>query len=92
MARSKPFLSGTILFSSISPDYAKNLLDELWGCFKNMKISFEELKRMPTRIGNISYEGTMRKLTQRMRNMKEGSTEEAQRKQSTNTQTWSKQT
>lgn len=49
MARSKPFLSGTILFSSISPDYAKNLLDELWGCFKNMKISFEELKRMPTK-------------------------------------------
>lgn len=25
------------------------MLDELWGCFKYMKIPFEELKRMPTK-------------------------------------------
>jgi len=49
VAHSIPFLSGTILFSSISPDYAQNLLDELWGCFKNMKIPFDELKSMPTK-------------------------------------------
>jgi hypothetical protein len=49
VAHSKPFLAGTILFSSISPNYARNLLDELWGCFKYMKIPFEELKKMPTK-------------------------------------------
>lgn len=49
MARSRPFLSGTILFSSISPDYERNLKEELWGCFKNVGISFDELLRMPTR-------------------------------------------
>lgn len=36
-----------MLFSSISPDYARNLLDELWGCFKYVGIPLDELKRMP---------------------------------------------
>ena len=49
VARLTPFLNGTILFSSISPNYSQNLLDELWGCFKYMKIPFEELKIMPTK-------------------------------------------
>lgn len=38
-----------ILFSSISPDYERNLKEELWGCFKNVGIPFEELWKMPTR-------------------------------------------
>ena len=49
MALSRPFLNGTILFSSISPDYERYLKEELFGCFKDIKIPFEELLRMPTR-------------------------------------------
>ena len=49
MALSKPFLNGTILFSSISPDYERYLKEELFGCFKYIKIPFEDLLRMPTR-------------------------------------------
>ena len=49
MALSRPFLNGTILFSSISPDYERLLKEELFGCFKHIKIPFEELLRMPTR-------------------------------------------
>ena len=49
MAHSKPFLTGTILFSSISPDYEKNLKEELFGCFKYVGIPFDTLLRMPTK-------------------------------------------
>ena len=49
MAHSRHFLSGTILFSSISPDYEKLLKDELYGCFKYIKIPFSELYSMPIR-------------------------------------------
>lgn len=49
MARSRPFLSGTILFSSISPNYEANLKNELFGCFKYIGIPFSELYRMPTK-------------------------------------------
>ena len=49
MALLKHFLNGTILFSSISPDYEKNLKDELFGCFKHIGISFEVLNKMPVR-------------------------------------------
>lgn len=49
MAHSEPFLSGTILFSSISPEYERLLKEELFGCFKYIKIPFEELLKMPVR-------------------------------------------
>jgi hypothetical protein len=42
-------LNGTILFSSISPDYERNLKEELYGCFKYIGIPLSELDRMPTR-------------------------------------------
>lgn len=47
VARSRPFLTGTILFSSISPTYEKNLKDELFACFKYVGIPFEMLNKMP---------------------------------------------
>lgn len=49
MAHLRRFLTGTILFSSISPDYERHLKEELFGCFKFINIPFEELERMPTR-------------------------------------------
>lgn len=45
----KPFLNGMIMFSSISPDYEKNLKDELYGCFKYIGIPFDILNKMPIR-------------------------------------------
>lgn len=42
-------MNGTILFSSISPDYERNLKEELYGCFKYIGIPLSELDRMPTR-------------------------------------------
>lgn len=38
-----------IMFSSISPDYEKNLKDELYGCFKYIGIPFDILNKMPIR-------------------------------------------
>lgn len=38
-----------ILFSSISPDYEKNLKDELFACFKYIGIPFNILDKMPIR-------------------------------------------
>ena len=49
MAHLRPFLNGTMLFSSISPNYERNLKDELFGCFKYIGIPFDILDRMPTR-------------------------------------------
>ena len=49
MALSRPFLTGTILFSSISPDYERNLKDELFACFKHIGIPFDVLEKMPIR-------------------------------------------
>ena len=49
MALSRPFLNGTILFSSISPEYERILKEELFGCFKHIKIPFDELLKMPVR-------------------------------------------
>lgn len=49
VALSRPFLNGTIMFSSISPDFEKNLKEELFGCFKYINIPFRELEHMPTR-------------------------------------------
>ena len=49
MVPSLRFLSGTIMFSSVSPDYEKNLKEELFGCFKYVGIPFDVLDRMPTR-------------------------------------------
>ena len=49
MALLKRFLNGTILFSSISPNYERNLKDELYGCFKYIGIPLDILDKMPTR-------------------------------------------
>ena len=49
MAHLRHFLSGTILFSSISPNFERNLKDELYGCFKYIGIRFDVLDRMPVR-------------------------------------------
>jgi len=49
VALSRPFLSGQILFSSISPDYEEYLKEELFGCFKYVGIPFDVLDRMPIR-------------------------------------------
>ena len=37
------------MFSGISPDYAKSLKEELFGCFKYIHIPYSELMKMPTR-------------------------------------------
>jgi len=42
-------LNGTILFSSISPNYERNLKEELFGCFKYIGIPFDVLNEMPIR-------------------------------------------
>ena len=49
MAHLRHFLNGTILFSSISPNFERNLKDELYGCFKYIGIPFDVLDRMPVR-------------------------------------------
>ena len=49
MARLRHFLNGTILFSSISPNYEQTLKEELFGCFKYIGIPFDQLNKMPTR-------------------------------------------
>ena len=47
MGISTPFLSGTKLFSSISPDYRVALHEEMWVCFKFIGIPFDTLYEMP---------------------------------------------
>ena len=37
------------MFSGISPDFAQNLKEELFGCFKYIHIPFTELMKMPTK-------------------------------------------
>ena len=49
MAHLKHFFRGTTLFSTISPDYERNLKEELFNCFKYIGIPFDLLYRMPTR-------------------------------------------
>ena len=49
MAHLRPFLTGTILFSSISPTYEQNLKDELFACHMYIKIPFNVLDKMPIR-------------------------------------------
>ena len=49
VAHLRHFLSETILFSSISPNFERNLKDELYGCFKYIGIPFDVLDRMPVR-------------------------------------------
>lgn len=38
-----------IMFSGISPDFARTLREELFGCFKHMHIPYSELMKMPTK-------------------------------------------
>lgn len=48
MARSLPFFNLTNSFFSISPDeYARNLLDEEWGCFKHVGMSWQMIMSLP---------------------------------------------
>ena len=49
VAHLRPFLTGTILFSSISPTYEQNLKDELFACHMYIKIPFNVLDKMPIR-------------------------------------------
>ena len=49
MVLSKRFLNGTILFSSISPEYERTLKEELFGCFKYVGIPLDVLDKMPVR-------------------------------------------
>lgn len=49
MAQLKPFLSGKILFSSISPEGEANLKEELFSCYKYVGIPLKELYSMPVR-------------------------------------------
>jgi hypothetical protein len=37
------------MFSGISPEFAKTLHDELFGCFRYMHIPFSELMTMPVK-------------------------------------------
>lgn len=37
------------MFSGISPDFAKTLKEELFGCFKYIHIPYSELMNMPTK-------------------------------------------
>lgn len=37
------------MFSGISPDFAKTLREELFGCFKYIHIPYSELMSMPTK-------------------------------------------
>lgn len=48
MALSKPFYNLTNSFFLISPtEYSKNLLDEEWGCFKHVGMSWDMIMRLP---------------------------------------------
>lgn len=49
MAPFSAFLSGTIMFSGISPNFAQTLREELFGCFKYIHIPYSELMNMPTK-------------------------------------------
>ena len=42
-------MNGTILFSSISPEYERALKEELFGCFKYVGIPLDVLDKMPVR-------------------------------------------
>ena len=43
------FLNGSPMLFSISPKSEQYLREELWGCFKYIKIPFETLYKMPVR-------------------------------------------
>lgn len=48
MAHLKPFCNLTNFYFSISPtEYAKNLADEIWGCFKHVGMSYDMIMRLP---------------------------------------------
>ena len=49
----KPFLNSTLLFSSISPDFKRYLVDEIISCVKFIGISHDTLMRMPTYLRKI---------------------------------------
>lgn len=45
----RPFLTGTILFSLIYPNYEENLKQELFECHMYIKIPLDVLDKMPIR-------------------------------------------
>jgi hypothetical protein len=48
VAPSQPFCNLTNFYFSISPtEYAKNLLEEEWGCFKHIGMSWDMIMRLP---------------------------------------------
>lgn len=49
MERSVCFLNGAKMLFSTSPKAEQYLKDELWGCFKYIKIPLDVLYKMPTR-------------------------------------------
>lgn len=42
-----PFLDSTSMFSLMHDKYEKDLMEEIWACHKYMKLSMEEVYRMP---------------------------------------------
>lgn len=44
-----PFLNGTLLFFSASPNFEANLLREIFNCHKYLKIPIDTLWEMPIR-------------------------------------------
>lgn len=49
MALLIPFLTGAILFSSASPEYEANLMNEIYDCNKYLKIPIDTLWKMRVR-------------------------------------------
>lgn len=49
VVRSRPFLTGAMMFSSISDEYEKNIKNEIFGCFRYMKMKFDDIYAMPTK-------------------------------------------
>ena len=48
MAHSLPFCNLTNSYFLISPtEYSKNLLDEEWGCFKHVGMSWDMIMKLP---------------------------------------------
>lgn len=47
VAPMKPFLNSMNLFSLMYDGYEKDLKEEIWSCHKYMKLSMEEVMRLP---------------------------------------------
>lgn len=45
-----PFLNGATMFFSVSPNFEANLMNELYNCYKYLKIPFDTLWNMSVRL------------------------------------------